>query len=285
MITALVEPWTYDFMQQALVVGLMVATLSAILSCFVVLKGWSLMGDAVSHAILPGVVGAWMLGIPLVIGAFAAGLACAIASGAIRATSRVKEDAAMGVVFSGMFAVGLIMLSQVRSEVHLSHVLFGSILGIETSDFWQTLAIAGGALLILALRGRDLVLFCFDPGQVRIIGLHVGRLRLLLLTVLAASIVAGVQAVGVILVVALLITPGAIGLLMTDRFGRMVWVAVAAACASTLVGIQVSFMLDASTAGSIVLALSAIFVAALLASPRHGLLRRRRAQPLPIAAE
>ncbi|MGK7865713.1 metal ABC transporter permease [Falsiroseomonas sp. E2-1-a20] len=285
MIAALIEPWTYDFMQQALVVGLMVATLSAILSCFVVLKGWSLMGDAVSHAILPGVVGAWMAGIPLVIGAFAAGLTCAIASGAIRATSRVKEDAAMGVVFSGMFAVGLIMLSQVRSDVHLSHVLFGSILGIETADFWQTLAIASGALLVLALRGRDLVLFCFDPGQARVIGLHVGRLRLLLLTVLAASIVAGVQAVGVILVVALLITPGAIGLLLTDRFGRMVWIAVAAACTSTLVGIQVSFMLDASTAGSIVLALSAIFVAALLASPRHGLLRRRRAAPAAVAAE
>ncbi|MGG5888025.1 metal ABC transporter permease [Falsiroseomonas sp. HC035] len=284
MITAFIEPWTYDFMQQALVVGLMVATLSAILSCFVVLKGWSLMGDAVSHAILPGVVGAWMAGIPLVIGAFAAGLACAIASGAIRATSRVKEDAAMGVVFSGMFAVGLIMLSQVRSDVHLSHVLFGSILGIETADFWQTLAIAGTALLILALRGRDLVLYCFDPGQARVIGLHVGRLRLLLLTVLAASIVAGVQAVGVILVVALLITPGAIGLLMTDRFGRMVWISVAAACTSTLVGIQVSFMLDASTAGSIVLALSAIFVAALLASPRHGLLRRRPAASA-VAAE
>jgi manganese transport system permease protein/manganese/iron transport system permease protein len=285
MMAALVEPWTHDFMQQALLVGLMVATLSAILSCFVVLKGWSLMGDAVSHAILPGVVGAWMLGIPLVIGAFAAGLACAIASGAIRATSRVKEDAAMGVVFSGMFAVGLIMLSQVRSEVHLSHVLFGSILGIETEDFWQTLAIAGTALLILAVRGRDLVLFCFDPGQARIAGLHVGRLRLLLLTVLAASIVAGVQAVGVILVVALLITPGAIGLLMTDRFGRMVWVAVAAACTATLAGIQASFMLNTSTAGSIVLALSSIFVLALLASPRHGLLRRRRVAPVPAAAE
>lgn len=275
MIEALFAPWQHGFMIQALVVGLMVAGLSAILSCFVVLKGWSLMGDAVSHAILPGVVGAWLLGIPLVIGAFVAGLTCAIASGAIKATSRVKEDAAMGVVFSGMFAVGLILLSQVRSNVHLSHVLFGSILGIEAEDFWTTLGITLAALLILAVRGRDLVLYCFDPGQARIVGLHEGRLRLLLLTVLAASIVAGVQAVGVILVVALLITPGAIGLLMTDRFGRMVMVSVAAACTATVVGIQLSFMLNASTAGSIVLALSAIFVLALLASPRHGLLRRR----------
>jgi manganese transport system permease protein/manganese/iron transport system permease protein len=282
MIAALLAPWQHGFMQQALAVGLMVAVLCAILSCFVVLKGWSLMGDAVSHAILPGVVGAYLLGLPLLLGAFAAGLGCAIASGAIRAHSRVKEDAAMGVVFSGMFAVGLIMLTQVRSSVHLSHVLFGSILGIEAEEFWQTLAIAGAALLILAVRGRDLMLFCFDPGQARVIGLHVGRLRLLLLTVLAASIVAGVQAVGVILVVALLITPGAIGLLLADRFRAMLVVAVASACIATLVGIQVSFMLDASTAGSIVLALSALFVAALLASPRHGLLRRRG---VPAAAE
>ncbi len=275
--TAFLAPWTHGFMVDALVVGLMVAVLTAILSCFVVLKGWSLMGDAVSHAILPGVVGAYLLGIPLVIGAFVAGFGCALASGAIRATSRIKEDAAMGVVFSGMFAVGLIMLTQVRSNVHLSHVLFGSILGIEDEDFWQTLAIATGGLLILALRGRDLVLFCFDPGQARIAGLNVARLRLLLLAVLAASIVAGVQAVGVILVVALLITPGAIGLLLADRFGRMVWISVAAACTATVAGIQVSFMLDASTAGSIVLALTVIFVVALLVSPRHGLLRRRPA--------
>jgi manganese transport system permease protein/manganese/iron transport system permease protein len=273
--TALLEPWTHGFMLQALAVGLMVATLAAILSCFVVLKGWSLMGDAVSHAILPGVVGAYWLGLPLVLGAFAAGLGCAIASGAIRATSRVKEDAAMGVVFSGMFAVGLIMLTQLRSNVHLSHVLFGSILGIEAEDFWQTLGISTAALLILAVRGRDLVLYCFDPGQARIVGLNVTWLRLLLLTVLAASIVAGVQAVGVILVVALLITPGAIGLLLTDRFRHMLLVSVGAACLATVAGIQASFMLDASTAGSIVLALSVLFLLALAFSPRHGLLRRR----------
>jgi manganese transport system permease protein/manganese/iron transport system permease protein len=276
--TALIEPWTHGFMQQALLVGLLVAVLSAILSCFVVLKGWSLMGDAVSHAILPGVVGAYLLGIPLVIGAFVAGLACAVGAGAIRAVSRVKEDAAMGVMFSGMFALGLVMLTQVRSDVHLSHVLFGSILGIEEEDFWQILGIAGAALLILAVRGRDLLLFCFDPGQARVAGLHVGRLRLLLLVVLAASIVAAVQAVGVILVVALLITPGAIGLLMTARFGRMVLVAVGSACLAVVAGIQISFMLNASSAGSIVVVLSGLFLLALLASPRHGLLRARAAR-------
>ncbi|MBP0443669.1 metal ABC transporter permease [Roseomonas sp. SSH11] len=275
--TALIEPWTHDFMQQALLVGLVVAVLSAILSCFVVLKGWSLMGDAVSHAILPGVVGAWLLGLPLVLGAFAAGLLCAVSSGSIRAVSRVKEDAAMGVVFSGMFALGLVMLSQVRSNMHLSHVLFGSILGIEAEDLWQTLGIAAAALLILAVRGRDLMLFCFDPGQARVVGLDLGRLRLILLVVLAASIVSAVQAVGVILVVALLITPGAIGLLMAARFGRMMMVAVGSACLAVVAGIQMSFMLDASTAGSIVVVLSGLFILALLASPRHGLLRARRA--------
>jgi ABC-type Mn2+/Zn2+ transport system permease subunit len=270
--TALIEPWTHGFMLQALLVGLMVAVLSATLSCFVVLKGWSLMGDAVSHAILPGVVGAYLLGLPLVVGAFLAGLACAVAAGSIRAVSRVKEDAAMGVVFSGMFALGLVMLTQVRSDMHLSHVLFGSILGIEAEDFWQVLAISGIALAILAVRGRDLVLFCFDPSQARAIGLRVERLRFLLLIVLAASIVAAVQAVGVILVVALLITPGAIGLLLTVRFGHMVLIATGAACLAVIAGIQMSFMLDASTAGSIVVVLSGLFVLALLLSPRYGLL-------------
>jgi manganese transport system permease protein/manganese/iron transport system permease protein len=273
--TALLEPWTHGFMWQALLVGAMTATVAALLSCYVVLRGWSLMGDAVSHAVLPGVVGAYLLGLPLALGAFAAGLACAVLAGQVRAVSRVKEDAALGVVFSAMFALGLVMLSQVRSNVHLSHVLFGSILGIEAEDFWTTLAVSGAALLVLAVRGRDLVLWTFDPGQARTMGLDVGRLRLLLLAVLAASIVAGVQAVGVILVVALLITPGAIALLLADRFGAMCHIAVAAACLAVVVGLQASFMLNASTAGSIVLALSAQFVVALLVSPRHGLLRRR----------
>jgi manganese transport system permease protein/manganese/iron transport system permease protein len=273
--SALIEPWQHLFMWQALLVGLLTATVAALLSCFVVLRGWSLMGDAVSHAILPGVVGAYLLGLPLALGAFVAGLACALMAGSVRAVSRVKEDAALGVVFSAMFALGLVMLSQVRSNVHLSHVLFGSILGIEEEDFWQTLAVSGTALLVLAARGRDLVLWTFDPGQARTMGLDVSRLRLLMLAVLAASIVAGVQAVGVILVVALLITPGAIGLLLANRFGAMCRVATAAASVSTLVGLQLSFMLNASTAGSIVLSLSLLFVLALLFSPRHGLLRRR----------
>jgi manganese transport system permease protein/manganese/iron transport system permease protein len=272
--SALLEPWMHLFMWQALLVGLLTATVAALLSCFVVLRGWSLMGDAVSHAILPGVVGAYLIGLPLALGAFVAGLACALMAGSVRAVSRVKEDAALGVVFSAMFALGLVMLTQVRSNVHLSHVLFGSILGIEAEDFWQTLAVSGAALLVLAARGRDLVLWTFDPGQARTMGLDVSRLRLLMLAVLAASIVAGVQAVGVILVVALLITPGAIGLLLADRFGAMCRVATAAAGLSTLVGLQLSFMLNASTAGSIVLSLSLLFVLALLFSPRHGLLRR-----------
>ena len=270
----ILAPYAHPFMIQALLVGLTVATLCALLSCFVVLKGWSLMGDAVSHAILPGVVGAHLLGIPLVIGAFTAGLGCALMAGAVPATTRVKEDAALGVVFSGMFAVGLVMLTQVRSDVHLSHVLFGSILGIEASDLWQTLAVAAAGLAVLAVRGRDLVLFLFDPGQARVAGLSPGRLRILLLALLAAAIVAGTGAVGVILVVALLITPGAIGVLLADRFGRMCGVAVAAGWIATAAGLHASFVLDASPAGCIVLALSALFAAALAFSPRHGLVRR-----------
>ncbi|WP_376087289.1 metal ABC transporter permease [Roseomonas sp. CCTCC AB2023176] len=270
-------PYAQPFMLQALAVGLLVATLCGLLSCFVVLKGWSLMGDAVSHAILPGVVGAYLIGIPLVLGAFAAGMACALMAGAVPATSRVKEDAALGVVFSGMLALGLVMLTQVRSNVHLSHVLFGSILGIEEEDLWQTLAVAGIGLAILAIKGRDLVLFLFDPGQARIIGASPTTLRIILLALLAAAIVAGVQAVGVILVVALLITPGAIGILMADRFGRMCAVAVGAAWIAVIIGLHVSYVADISPAGCIVLVLSALFALALAVSPKHGLLRARPA--------
>lgn len=277
--TWLTAPYAHPFMVQALAVGLLVATLCGLLSCFVVLKGWSLMGDAVSHAILPGVVGAYMLGIPLVVGAFAAGMACALMAGVVPATTRVKEDAALGVVFSGMLALGLVMLTQVRSNVHLSHVLFGSILGIEEEDLWQTLAVAGVGLAVLAIRGRDLVLFLFDPGQARVAGLSPARLRITLLALLAAAIVAGVQAIGVILVVALLITPGAIGILLADRFGRMCAVAVGAGWIATAIGLHASYVLDASPAGCIVLALSFLFALALAFSPRHGLVRRRATQP------
>lgn len=276
MIDAFLAPFTHDFMLEALGIGTVVAIACALLSCYIVLKGWSLLGDAIAHAVLPGVVLASAAGVSLGIGAFIAGMICAVGSGFIHAHSRVKEDAALGVVFTGMFAVGLVLLAFVSTEAHITHILFGNILGIEPEDKWQTLIAAGLTIAVLAVKGRDLVLFCFDPAQARAIGLNVAALRYLFLALLSAAVVAGVQAVGVILVVALLITPGCIGYLLADRFGRMAAISVASAVAANVIGIVASYHLNASPAGCIVVSLSLIFAVVLVFAPVHGLLAARR---------
>lgn len=278
MIDALLAPFTHGFMLQAIGTGTLVATACALLSCFIVLKGWSLLGDAISHAVLPGVVIASAIGAPLGIGAFIAGMACALGAGFIQSHSRVKEDAALGVVFTGMFAAGLVLLAFLTTEAHVTHILFGNILGIEPDEMWQTVIVGGLTLLVLAVKGRDLVLFCFDAIHAQGIGLNVNALRILFLALLSAAVVAGVQAVGVILVVALLITPGCIGYLLSNRFGRMAAIAVAAAVVSNLLGILASYHFNVSPAGSIVVVLSTLFAVALVLAPEHGLLAARRAR-------
>ena len=274
----LTAPFAHGFMLEALGIGLLVGTACALLSCYIVLKGWSLLGDAVAHAVLPGVVLASAAGLPLALGAFAAGMACALGAGFVQSHSRVKEDTALGVVFTGMFAAGLVLLAFLTTEAHVTHILFGNILGIEAEDFWQTLLVGGATLLLLAFKGRDLILFCFDVGHARSIGLNTTALRYLFLALLSAAVVAGVQAVGVILVVALLITPGCIGYLLADRFGRMAAISVAAAAVSVLGGLAASFHVNVSPAGAIVCLLSLLFAVALLLAPRHGLLAARRAR-------
>jgi manganese transport system permease protein/manganese/iron transport system permease protein len=276
MTETLLAPFTHAFMLEAMGIGAVVATACALLSCFVVLKGWSLLGDAVSHAVLPGVVIASALGAPLAAGAFLAGMACALGAGFVQSHSRVKEDAALGVVFTGMFAAGLVLLAFLTTEAHVTHILFGNILGIERADMIQALLAGGLVLLALALQGRDLLLWAFDATHAGGIGLPVRWLRLLFLALLSGAVVAGVQAVGVILVVALLITPGCIGYLLADRFGRMAAIAVVSAVAANLLGIVASYHLNASPAGCIVVVLSLFFAVALVAAPSHGLLAARR---------
>jgi len=269
-------PFQYDFMLHAFAIGALVGAVCAILSCFLVLKGWSLMGDAISHAVLPGIVLAYALGVPLALGAFCSGLLCAIGTGFIKNHSRVKEDTVMGVVFTGFFALGLILVTKVESDLHLMHVLFGSLLGIPRDQMLQT-AIIGGCTLVatLALR-KDLLLFCFDSGHARSIGLNTAILNYLLLSLLALTIVASLQAVGIILVVAMLVTPGCVGFLLTDRFSRMLLTAVATAVFSSLTGVYVSFFINASTSACIVLVQALIFLAALIFAPKRGLLVHRR---------
>jgi ABC-type Mn2+/Zn2+ transport system permease subunit len=269
-------PFEYEFIWVALGMSLFVGAVCAIFSCFLVLKGWSLMGDAISHAVLPGIVIAFVAGVPLAIGAFVSGLGCALGTGYIKQNSRLKEDTVLGVVFTGFFALGLVLFVQVESDQHLNHILFGNLLGIEPSAIWQTLGIGVPAALLMLVRRKDLLLFCFDPAQARAIGLNTTGLNLLMLALLAATIVAGLQAVGVILVVAMLITPGAVGFLLCRRFGPMMAAAMATACLSSLVGVYVSFFINGSTAACIVLAQTLLFLLAFLFAPGKGWLSRRR---------
>ena len=261
-------------MQQALAVGLLVAGAAAALSCLLVLKGWSLMGDAVSHAVLPGIVLAWLAGQPLVLGAFLAGLACAVSTGWLASNSRLKEDTVMGIVFSGMFALGVFLFTKLDTGLHLDHVLFGNLLGVSWADVGRTALLVVPAFALVVAKRRDLMVFAFDPQHARVVGLNVRLLHYGLLSLLSLVIVASIDAVGIILVIALLIAPGATAWLLTDRFEAMLAWAVAAALGASVVGIALSYHLDSAPAPTIVVLMTALFVLAFLFAPRRGVLRR-----------
>lgn len=277
-------PLSYPFMQRALLVSLMVGAVCAVLSCYLVLKGWSLMGDAVSHAVLPGIVLAYVAGIPLAVGAFVAGLSCALLTGYLKESSRVKEDTVMGVVFSGMFGFGLVIFTKVETEQHLLHILFGNVLGVSEQDLLETALIAGVTLAIVLVKRRDLLLYCFDPNHARAIGLPVQMLHYGLLVLLSLTIVGSLKAVGIILVVAMLIAPGAIAFLLTDRFERMLVIATAVATGSSVLGTLISFHIDGATGACIVLVQATVFVLAFLFAPKRGLLAARAARRQSSAA-
>ncbi|WP_055048409.1 metal ABC transporter permease [Devosia sp. A16] len=269
-----VEPLAYDFMQRALIVAILVGAVSAVLSCFLVLKGWSLMGDAISHAVLPGIVIAYVVGLPIAIGAFVAGLFAAVSTGYLKDNSRIKEDTAMGIVFTGMFAVGLVLFSRIETDQHLSHILFGDMLGVTWQDLIETAVIALGTLLIVLAKRRDFLLYAFDPQHARAIGLPVKLLHYGLLALLSITIVASLKAVGIILVVAMLIAPGAIGFLLAKRFEAMLAIAMTVAIGSGVLGTLISFSINGATGPCIVLIQSAVFLLALLFATSGGLLRR-----------
>jgi len=257
-------PLQFPFMQKALLITVIIAPAAAMLSCFLVLKGWSLMGDAVSHAILPGVVLAYLAGIPLVFGAFIAGLFTALATGFIKDHSRVKQDTVMGVVFSGMFGLGIVIYTRIESGLHLDHILFGNMLGVGAEDLWTAGLIAVPVAVILLVKWRDILAHAFDPVQARMVGLPVRAIHYGLLAILSATIVAMLSSVGIILSIAFLIAPGAVAFLLTRRFGPMLLTAVAVALIAGISGIYASFWLDSAPAPTIVLILTGLFVAALV---------------------
>ena len=271
MIEALLTPLDYDYMVRAILLSGLIGGVCALLSCFVTLKGWSLMGDALSHAVVPGVALAALAGLPLAVGAFAAGVIAAAGMGFIRLKTRLREDAVIGIVFTTFFAAGVYLISVYPSNVDLRTIVFGNILAIADADAAQVVAISLVAVALLALRWRDLVLFCFDANQARALGLGVRTLHGLLLALLSAVSVAALQTVGACLVVAMLVTPGATAYLLTDRFGRMIWLAVGMGTASSLAGAYASYYFNGSTGGCIVTLQTLLFVLALVFAPKHGL--------------
>jgi manganese/iron transport system permease protein len=268
MLDALLLPFTFPFMRDAMLIAVLVALPTALLSCFLVLKGWSLMGDAVSHAVLPGVVLAYIAGLPLAVGAFVAGMICALATGYLKEHSRLKQDTVMGVVFSGMFGLGVVLYTKIQTDVHLDHILFGDILGVGPADLVQSGIIAAVVTGAIALKWRDLLLHAFDPQQARALGLRVHLLHYGLLALLSLTIVGALKATGIILTIAMLIAPGAIAFMVTRRFGPMLVVAVLAAVAAALLGVYASFFIDSAPAPTIVLLMTGMFVAALVFAPR-----------------
>lgn len=276
LLDLLAEPFGYQFMVKAILGGGAVGAVCAVLSCFVTLKGWSLLGDALSHAVVPGVAIAYLAGAPFLLGAVLSGLFAVLGIGAIERATKLRSDAVIGVVFTAFFALGLLLISLYPSNLRLTTILFGNLLGIADADLWQLFAVGAGCLLVVAVKWKDLLLYCFDAQHARAIGLPTGRLHLLLLSLLSLTAVAALQAVGALLVVAMLITPGATAFLLTDRFPRMLVLAGVMGAATAMAGAYASYFLDGSTGGLIVLAQTGLFLLALVLAPKHGLLRRAK---------
>ncbi|MEU4806186.1 metal ABC transporter permease [Actinosynnema sp. NPDC023587] len=269
------EPLGYGFMVRALAATVIAAAVCAVLSCWLVLIGWSLMGDAVSHAVLPGVVLAHVVGAPFALGAVVFGFLAVALIGLVRDTSRIKEDAAIGIVFTTLFALGLVLISVTPSQTDLNHIVFGNLLGVDRGDLAQIAVLGAVALVLLLLKRRDFTLYAFDPVHAHAIGLNPRLLGAALLGLLALTCVVALQVVGVVLVVAMLIIPGSTAYLLTDRFGRMLVIAPAVSVGAAVVGLYLSYHLDTASGGMVVLVQGAVFLLVYLFAPRHGVLGRR----------
>ncbi|WP_341366775.1 metal ABC transporter permease [Yoonia sp. BS5-3] len=272
MIETVLLPFQYPFMNKAFLIMAIIAVPTSLLSCYLVLKGWSLMGDAISHAVLPGIVVAYILNIPLMIGAFCAGMVCALATGFLAQNSRVKEDTIMGIVFSGMFGVGLVLYTKITTDVHLDHVLFGNMLGVAADDLWIAGITAAVVASVILLKQHEFLLHTFDPVQARAVGLRVGWLHYGLLSMISLTIVATLSAVGIILSIGLLIGPGAIAFLLTKRFSQMLLLAVGVTLLSGFLGVYLSFFLNSAPAPTVILVMTGFFIVAFIRAGR----RRRK---------
>ena len=276
LVSFLYEPLSHGFMREAILMSSLVASVCGLLSSYLTLKGWALMGDAVSHSVLPGVVLAYALGLPFSLGAFIFGVGSVALIGFIKQKSRIKEDTVIGLVFTGFFALGIVLVSKIRSNKDLTAILFGSPLGIDFSDITQTVFISILVVIILLIFRKDLLLYCFDPRHAKTVGINVLFLHYLLLTCLSLAAVVGLQSVGIILVVAMLVTPGATAYLLTDKFDKMVIISIISSILSSIIGIYFSYWLEINTGGSIVLVQTFIFLFAFLFAPKYGIFKFKR---------
>lgn len=278
----LLEPFSYGYMTNAMWVSALVGGVCAFLSCYLMLKGWSLIGDALSHSIVPGVAGAYMLGLPFALGAFFSGGLAAAAMLFLNQRTKLKEDAIIGLIFSAFFGLGLFMVSVSPVSVNIQTIVLGNILAITPEDTLQLAIIGFVSLAILLAKWKDLMVTFFDENHARSIGLKPTLLRAVFFVLLSASTVAAMQTVGAFLVICLVVTPGATAYLLTDRFPRLLMIAVAIGTITSFVGAYVSFFLDGATGGIIVVSQTAIFLIAFVFAPKHGLLaaRRRAAEAL-----
>ncbi|MFT4013614.1 MAG: metal ABC transporter permease [Paracoccus sp. (in: a-proteobacteria)] len=276
MIQTLLTPFEYSYMRDAIWVSALVGAVCAFLSAYLMLKGWSLIGDALSHSIVPGVAGAYILGLPFALGAFLSGGLAALAMLFLNQRSGLKEDAIIGLIFTSFFGLGLFMVSLNPMSVSVQTITMGNILAITPEDTLQLALIGGISLVILSLKWRDLMVVFFDESHARTIGLSPLRLRLLFFTLLSACTVAALQTVGAFLVIALVVTPGATAYLLTDRFPRLILLSVAIGSVTAGLGAYISFFLDGATGGVITCLQTLVFLAAFMLAPKHGLLAARR---------
>ncbi len=287
MTATLAEPFAYGYMVNAMWVSALVGGVCAFLSAYLMLKGWSLIGDALSHAIVPGVAGAFMLGLPFSLGAFLSGGLAAGSMLFLNQRTKLREDAIIGLIFTSFFGLGLFMVSISPTSVDVQTIVLGNILAVTAADTLQLVIIAVVSLAILLLKWKDLMLAFFDENHARAVGLNPSFLKILFFTLLAACTVAALQTVGAFLVIALVVTPGATAYLLTDRFPRLIAISVAIGAVTSFAGAYISYFLDGATGGVIVVLQTAIFLIAFLVAPKHGLIaarRRRNAVPLPAAA-
>lgn len=273
--SVLLEPFSYSYMVNAMWVSALTGAICAFLSCYLMLKGWSLIGDALSHSIVPGVAGAYMLGLPFAAGAFLAGGLAAAAMLLIRARTRLREDAVIGMIFISFFALGLFMVSISPTPINVQTIVLGNVLAITPSDTTQLVIIGAVTLVVLSVIWKDLMLVFFDESHARAIGVRATALKVIFFALLSASTVAAMQTVGAFLVIALVVTPGATAYLLTDRFPRLIVIAVAMGSITCFAGVYLSYFLDGATGGVVIMLQTGIFLLAFLFAPRHGLLAQR----------